>query len=81
MSFLLNFIWKCRTFVIPTLLVMALTPVIYVKYGYTSAWLFSNLGMVVAIVGNLLYITLWVKRGSHLSFGQRLGKVLTFKRW
>jgi hypothetical protein len=81
MSFLVNFLWKCHTFVIPTLLVLIITPVIYFKYGYTTAWLFNNLGMVVTIVGNLLYITLWLKRGSHLSFSQRLGKVLTFKRW
>lgn len=81
MSFLVNFLWKCRTFVVPTLLVLILTPVIYFKYGYTTAWVFSNLGMLAAIVGNLLYITLWVRRGSHLSFSQKLSNLLTFKKW
>lgn len=81
MSFLVNFLWKCRTFVMPVLLVMILTPVIYFKYGYTTAWWFSNLGMLAAVIFNLLYITLWVKRGSHLSFGQKLTNLVTFKRW
>jgi hypothetical protein len=79
MNFLFNFLYKCRTFVIPTLLVMIIVPIIYIKYGYNTAWWVSNLGMFLVCVGNIIYIIGWCTQDSRLPWDRKLVNLLTFK--
>lgn len=81
MNFLLGFLYRCRTFVIPILLVIIITPIIYVKYGYDTAFWFSQIGGLLVCVGNVIYIIWWLTPDSKLSWNQKLINLLTFKRW
>lgn len=82
MGFFKRFFRHCWTLVIPLLLVIVGSIVLVLMGHRDAAMVFSNLGTVLVILGNLIYIAFFDsrKRWKGSSLSERLIKLFTFQR-
>ncbi len=82
MEFLKRFIWDCRTFVLPLVFVVALTVMLFLQGYRDAAYMVSNLGTVLVVLGNVVYIVFSHsrKRWEGVPWKGRLLRLFTFRR-
>lgn len=78
MQFLMMFVAKCWVLVLPLLVILVATPLLYL-YGYRDlAWFISSVGTVVTMLVVFLYV-LFIdshERWPHLSLLQRAERIM-----
>lgn len=80
MSFLSKFVWKCRTFVAPIIVIIS-AALFLRSMGYKNlVWIIVYAGPLIVMFGNLAYIVFWHsrKRWPKNNWRKRLEKVITF---
>lgn len=76
-----EFFWRCRTFVAPLLLVIVIALVLDVL-GYKHARTVSNIGTLIVMVANIIYVVAYHSRARWpgATWRQRFYNLFTFKR-
>ena len=75
-----KFLKDCWTLWVPFVLIILFSIPIYIYCGYNSAYCFNTLGTLSVVVCNFVYILFFLTAKSKLSTGQKLIKMLTFKK-
>lgn len=60
-KFLTDFVWDCKTLVIPLVALMIISPILYLSGHKELAQLVANLGTLLVLVANLVYVV-WLEK-------------------
>lgn len=82
MKFLIDFVWRCKTLIIPLALIILTTIILYMMGHKDIAQIVSAFGIVLVIFGNIFWILFFHsrKRWPKVNWWKRLMFVLTFKK-
>ncbi len=78
----MNFVKACWTVVAPLVVIIIAAACLFAVGHGDAAWAVSNLGTILVLIGNLVYIVIWNsrKRWPGTTAWERLVKVMTFER-
>jgi hypothetical protein len=81
-KFLGDFVYDCRTLVIPYMVLIPIVVVFFCTGHSNVAWFFGNVGSLFIMLANVVYVVAFHsrKRWAGVSWRVRLNRLLTFQR-
>lgn len=65
MKFWEDFVWNCRTLVVPLVAIMVIVPFIFFLVSHEAAQIFSTIATLLVMLGNLAYIAVLERRKAN----------------
>lgn len=82
MKFLVDFVWQCKTIVVPLIVILWAVSILFLLGHRNTATMVSNLGTFLVVLLNLVYVVFFHSRERWINsnWQTRTIKIFTFQR-